>query len=229
MRRWLTRRQPTMTPTATAPGPASRSVGRRAAPREPSHHGGDDEAGRDIRLRLAYCPGTNGTPGAARGMGAARFRRSSRGRPRGATGGSRDLAETATVIVQARCIGQEPRLKNGRIFTYVRLQVLEIVKGAPPAELEVRVLGGVVPVPGRSDGLRLAAFVPDGPRLRENADSVAHCRPLPCPPASRCAARLACPPTPRYRAAHRPRVPAQGGRPGDEPSARSQGRGVFHG
>jgi hypothetical protein len=82
------------------------------------------------------------------------------------------LAGASDVIVRARTISQESRLEEGRISTYVRLEVIEAIKGTPPTELEIRIPGGVIPIQGGPPGLMLEAAVPQAPRFQENAESV---------------------------------------------------------
>lgn len=81
------------------------------------------------------------------------------------------LTEASHIIVRARCIGQQSRLE-GRVFTYVRLQVIEAIKGTPPAEFEVRVPGGIVPIPGGPAGSVLVSTVPHAPRFEAGVESV---------------------------------------------------------
>jgi hypothetical protein len=82
------------------------------------------------------------------------------------------LTGASDLIVRARTIGQESRLEEGQISTYVRLQVIEAIKGEPPTELEIRIPGGVIPIQGGPPGLMLEAAVPQAPRFQENAESV---------------------------------------------------------
>lgn len=95
------------------------------------------------------------------------------------------LTDAADLIVRARCVSQESRLEAGRISTYVRLQVIETLKGTPHGELEIRIPGGAIPVPGRADGLMLEAFVSQAPRFQESAESVLFLWAGPGPPGDR--------------------------------------------
>lgn len=53
-----------------------------------------------------------------------------------------ELAASASVVARVRCLGSEVRAEGGEIWTFTRFEVLETLKGAPPREITVRLLGG---------------------------------------------------------------------------------------
>jgi hypothetical protein len=54
------------------------------------------------------------------------------------------LANSAELIVRARCVHSETRWESGSIWTFDDFEVLETFKGAPPQTLRVRLPGGRV-------------------------------------------------------------------------------------
>lgn len=52
------------------------------------------------------------------------------------------LTKAATVVVRAKCLGEQSRWEGGEIWTLSRFEVLETFKGQPPAQFTVRLLGG---------------------------------------------------------------------------------------
>jgi hypothetical protein len=83
-----------------------------------------------------------------------------------------ELAARSTAVVRATCVRQESRWERGRIFTRVVLHIHETAKGAVAPQIEVRVPGGAVPLPGRADGMLLAEQVAGAPLFRDDAESV---------------------------------------------------------
>jgi hypothetical protein len=82
------------------------------------------------------------------------------------------LLEASSVVVHGRALAQESRLERGRMYTSIRFEVLEAVGANTPSVIEVRVPGGAVPVPGRSDGLVLVGRVAGAPEFRIRGESV---------------------------------------------------------
>jgi hypothetical protein len=56
----------------------------------------------------------------------------------------RQLAQSAQIIVRARCEGSQARLDGGNIWSIYGFTVLESLKGSPPQTLNVRLPGGRV-------------------------------------------------------------------------------------
>jgi hypothetical protein len=90
---------------------------------------------------------------------------------RGSMPGLSDMTDRSTAVVRATCVRQESRLEATGIYTYSSWRVDVVLKGAAPADLEVRVPGGSVPIPGRTDGLLLTEAVDHAPRIRTGSDS----------------------------------------------------------
>ncbi|HUO34650.1 MAG TPA: hypothetical protein VMU43_06640 [Candidatus Acidoferrum sp.] len=53
-----------------------------------------------------------------------------------------ELARRAAVVVQARCVSNQTSWDGGEVWTFTTFAVEEIWKGATPASLRVRLLGG---------------------------------------------------------------------------------------
>jgi hypothetical protein len=53
-----------------------------------------------------------------------------------------ELAAAAPAIARVRCITSESRWENGRIWTFTTAEVLEPMKGALPARIILRMIGG---------------------------------------------------------------------------------------
>jgi hypothetical protein len=52
------------------------------------------------------------------------------------------LTASASIVARVRCLGNEVRAESGEIWTFTRFEVLETLKGTPPNEITVRLLGG---------------------------------------------------------------------------------------
>ena len=55
-----------------------------------------------------------------------------------------ELAAAAPAIARARCIGNETRWEDGRIWTFTIMEVTEAIKGSVPGRITIRMLGGNV-------------------------------------------------------------------------------------
>lgn len=86
--------------------------------------------------------------------------------------GLAELTDASAVVARVRCVSSEARLEGRAIYTHVRVLVDEPVKGSPGAEIEIRVPGGAVPVPGRSDGLAMMQHVHGAPRFKAGEESI---------------------------------------------------------
>ena len=54
------------------------------------------------------------------------------------------MAQTATLIVRARCTGNAARWEGGEIWTITQLETEDVWKGAASSRLSIRLLGGSV-------------------------------------------------------------------------------------
>lgn len=52
------------------------------------------------------------------------------------------LASAATVIVRARCVGAQGQIEGGEIWTISQFESVESLKGMPPSQITVRLIGG---------------------------------------------------------------------------------------
>lgn len=55
-----------------------------------------------------------------------------------------DMAQESTAVARMRCLGATSQWEQGEIWTETRFEVLELEKGALPAVVTVRLLGGSV-------------------------------------------------------------------------------------
>lgn len=74
-----------------------------------------------------------------------------------------ELTASASIVARVRCLGNEVRAESGEIWTFTRFEVLETLKGAPPREITVRLLGG------RLGGL--VSTVDGVPRFRDREET----------------------------------------------------------
>jgi len=56
-----------------------------------------------------------------------------------------ELAAAAPAVARVRVVSGESRIEGGRIWTFTQMDVVESFKGALPARITVRLLGGHVP------------------------------------------------------------------------------------
>jgi hypothetical protein len=82
-----------------------------------------------------------------------------------------ELAAAAGTIARVRCLGSEVGAEGGEIWTFTRFEVMETLKGAPPREVTVRLLGG------RLGGL--VSTVDGVPRFREGEEAYLFLEPTP--------------------------------------------------
>ncbi len=55
-----------------------------------------------------------------------------------------ELTEASAAVVRARCVSNESRWADGRIWTFTEFEVVESLKGSVPARVQVRLVGGRV-------------------------------------------------------------------------------------
>lgn len=83
-----------------------------------------------------------------------------------------ELTDASSVVARVQVISSEARLEGRGVYTYISVRVDEPVKGSPEAVIEIRVPGGTIAVPGRSDGLAMRQVVHGAPRFRAGEESM---------------------------------------------------------
>lgn len=82
-----------------------------------------------------------------------------------------EMTATATVVARVRCTANEVRADRGEIWTFTSFETVEALKGAPPVQFRVRLIGGrlgslkstVDGVPRFRDGEELILFLEPSP------------------------------------------------------------------
>ena len=74
------------------------------------------------------------------------------------------MGQAADTIVRGRCISASSRWEAGAIWTFAEVDVVEALKGSPPARIQVRLPGGRVG--------HLATKVEDAPRLQPGEEKI---------------------------------------------------------
>jgi hypothetical protein len=54
------------------------------------------------------------------------------------------LTAAASVVARVRCVADESRWEGGEIYTFTTFEVIEALKGIPPQQITVRLIGGRV-------------------------------------------------------------------------------------
>ncbi len=80
------------------------------------------------------------------------------------------LTASAAVVARTRCLSAESRLERGEIWTLTQFETVEALKGTPPPQITVRLIGG------RAG--HLISTVDGVPRFRAGEDAILFLHPL---------------------------------------------------
>lgn len=82
-----------------------------------------------------------------------------------------EMTATASVVARVRCTASEVRAERGEIWTFTSFETVETLKGSPPAQFTVRLIGGRLG--------HLKATVDGVPRFRNGEELILFLEPAP--------------------------------------------------